>query len=150
VVLGLAFAAFAAGLLELRHTLGTRPDGLLTTGIVLAFLGAVAGASMQALFRARQVLDQAFQTEALAVLRDHRGITLTTLAPGILFPAGLLVLSLVLFRRIGALPAAALGLGAVLFPLGHAAGVAAALLAGDAILLVAFVLAARSRQIAAA
>jgi hypothetical protein len=62
-----------------------------------------------------------------------------TRPPAVLFPLGLLVLSGAMIgstvsRRVAAL----IGAGALLFPLAHASGVPAALVAGDVIFLVAF------------
>lgn len=149
-LLALAFTAFAAGLLLLPEVLAARAEPLMVVGSIVAFLGSIAGASMQAMFRVQEVLQQTSQDEALRALENHRGLTLTTLAPGLLFPLGLLLLSVALFRR-GSIPAAfALALGAVLFPIGHAVGLPLALIGGDVVLLCAFVLLATTRRQAAA
>ena len=141
VFLVIAFAAFAAGLLLLPPAFAPQGGAAgLQIGSALAFVGSMAGASMQSMFRAWEVLEQSSQAQAVAALRNHRGIFLTTFVPGLLFPLGLLVLAVALYRRAGAMRALVLALGAVLFPIGHAAGVPVALIAGDVVLLVAFVL----------
>lgn len=63
----------------------------------------------------------------------------TTLMPGALFPLGFLLLSVALLRS-REFPTAAvvlLGVGAILFPIGHAVGVTPALIGGDVVLVVA-------------
>ena len=138
VVLALAFTAFAAGLLLLPGALTGSPGWLLLAGATVAFIGSVAGVSMQTLFRVREVLDQSTQPQALDILGRHSGIRFTTLVPGILFPLGLLLISIDLLRREGIALACTLALGAILFPVGHAIGLAPALIGGDIVLLAAF------------
>lgn len=142
VFLALAFTAFAAGLLLLPGSLYTPSNRIIQTGAALAFIGSVAGASMQAMFRAWEVLEHASAPEALKTLQDNSGITLTTLAPGILFPIGLCILAIGL--RTLRITSVALALGAILFPVGHAAGHPIALIGGDIVLLAAFILLRRS------
>jgi hypothetical protein len=80
-----------------------------------------------------------------ATLHAHRLLTLSTLVPGIFFPIGLLILSAG-FMRGRVLPLGSfltLVLGAVLFPIGHAAGIVPALIVGDLVLLAAFYLCSR-------
>jgi hypothetical protein len=62
--------------------------------------------------------------------------------PGVLFPLGNLILALALFRarRLGAIASCTLALGALLFPIGHAIGIPAALIGGDVVLAAAFAL----------
>lgn len=136
ILLGLAFLCFGAGLLLLPQALSlSRP--LVTAGILCAFVGCFAGAGMQVLFRASEVLRAAGETRASDLIQSHRAMVISTLAPGILFPIGLLALAIGLPRSRVSL---SLALGAILFPIGHAVGFAPALLGGDLVLLLAFLL----------
>lgn len=139
VVLALAFAVFAGGLVVVLGSAGVRAHPLSVVGAVCGFVGAIAGAAMQVLFRAWSVLDEAGHEEALRLLQNHVGIRLSTLVPGVLFPLGLLLLAAGLYRsRQLRLPTAlALAVGAAFFPLGHAAGNPFAMVAGDLVLLAA-------------
>jgi len=76
---------------------------------------------------------------AFAIVIQQSSLAAPTRPPAVLFPLGLLVLSGAMIgttvsRRVAALIAA----GALLFPLAHQSGVAAALLGGDVIFLAAF------------
>jgi len=147
ILLWLAFVCMGAGLLLLPAALSLNRHPLVMAGVACAFVGCFAGASMQVFFRVREVLQGADQKAAVDLLQGHKLLTLSTLVPGILFPLGLLVLSAG-FMRSRVLPlraSLALALGAVLFPVGHAAGFVPALILGDVILLIAFFLCSRDR-----
>lgn len=139
ILLSLAFVCFGAGLLLLPSAFSLRHP-LVIIGTACAFVGSFAGAGMQVLFRTWEVLQDANQVAAAELLRTNTSLTLSTLAPGILFPSGLLVLSigLMLGRAMPLRTTLSLALGAVLFPIGHAAGVVPAIVIGDIVLLVAF------------
>lgn len=92
ILLWLAFICFGAGLLLLPVAFSLTDRSLVVTGIVCAFVGCFAGAGMQVLFRALEVLKGADQAAAVDLLNKHAGLSLSTLVPGIFFPLGLLVL----------------------------------------------------------
>lgn len=140
ILLSSAFVCFGAGLLLLPLAFSLKRHPLVIAGVACAFVGCYAGASMQVLFRTWEVLQDANQTSAAELLRTTTSLTLSTLVPGILFPLGLLVLSIGLMHgRILPLGTSLLlALGAVLFPIGHAAGVVPAIVVGDLVLLAAF------------
>ncbi|HSG38039.1 MAG TPA: hypothetical protein VLE27_00255 [Thermoanaerobaculia bacterium] len=140
VLLWLAFVCFGAGILLLPLAFSWTDRPLVVAGVACAFVGCFAGAGMQVLFRALDVLKGTHQAAAVSLLQTHTLLSLSTLAPGILFPIGLLLLSGGLMRS-RALPlglSLTLALGAVLFPIGHAVGFAPALVFGDVILVAAF------------
>jgi hypothetical protein len=98
------------------------------------------------------VLDAAGNTTAIEQLQASIPLRLTTMVPGILFPLGLLLLALGLYRArlLGPAGSLILAAGAILFPLGHAVGITSALIGGDVVLVAAFVLLGRSRRTTAA
>ena len=143
VLLSLAFCVFVPAVFALAHLVRTRaPRAGLLLGSV-AFLGAMAGASMQAFFRAALQLQQASSSPVVTAAAERAwgapAFFLTTVAPGLLFPLGLLGLGLALVtgRRVPRAPALLLCVGALLFPVGHAVGLSAALIGGDLVLLAA-------------
>lgn len=140
ILLALAFVCFAAGLLLLPVAFSWTGRPLVVLGTACAFVGCFAGASMQTLFRVWEVLQEAGRKAAVDLLQGHTLLSLSTLVPGILFPLGLLILATGLLRgRLVPLPISILlAVGAILFPIGHAAGFVPALLLGDMVLLAAF------------
>ncbi|HEX8211933.1 MAG TPA: hypothetical protein VF584_17285 [Longimicrobium sp.] len=153
VVMWLAFVLFVPAIFALGHVARSRAPTLGVVAAAVTLVGAMAGASMQVLFRTSAVLESAAlsvesRAAVEAALSDHPLLTLTTLVPGILFPLGLIFLGLLLTRHhLGARPATfLLVLGGVLFPMGHAAEVDVALIGGDLVLLVALSWLAREIQ----
>ncbi len=145
VLLWLSFVCFVPALVGLVIALGRSRPLLAAIGGVIVLIGTMAGAGMQAYFRTTIVLQNGGQDAALAFLRTQAVLPLTTQAPGIGFPIGLLTLAFGLWRSRLAptwVPIT-LALGAVLFPIGHAVQVSWALVAGDVVLAVAFVALAR-------
>ena len=140
VLLWVAFILFVPAVIGLEAIIHRRAPVLAITGGALALIGAIAGATMQALFRAQIVLRNGGLAEAETFLGRQPAITLTTLMPGILFPVGLLILAIALWRsRVAPVwLAATLAVGAIMFPIGHAVGFTPALIIGDVILLIAF------------
>lgn len=140
ILLWLAFVCFGAGLLLLPMALSLTDRPLVTIGVASAFVGSFAGASMQVLFRTWSVLEVADQPAMVELLRSNVLLTVSTLAPGLFFPLGLLALSIGLMRA-RVLPlwiTLTLAVGAILFPIGHAAAVVPALILGDVVLVAAF------------
>ena len=147
------FALLAAGAAYVAPVVLLSADVALvrfmsTPGLALQRIGlallvpAIAGAAMLAHDRARwQVGAGAVLAGvgAAAIAWTPEVLVTPTRPPAILFPLGLLVLSAAMIgsaapRRVAAL----IGAGALLFPLAHVSGVAAALLGDDIIFLAAF------------
>lgn len=144
VLLWFAFLFFVPAIIGLAVRLGAAAPRLSFTGGTVALVGTLAGATMQGLFRAIAVLETGGHAEAARFLGTQPVLAFTTLMPGIFFPIGLLILAAALWRaRAPRWLAATLAVGAILFPVGHAAGVAWALIGGDVVLLAAFALADR-------
>jgi hypothetical protein len=140
VTLELSFVLFALGFAALPAALGMT-DRVLSQGAALcAFLGAIAGAAMQVHFRAIEALASADQAQAVAILTESSPLHFSTLVPGILFPIGMLALSVSLWsaKRTNLFVASTLAMGALLFPVGHAANVAMARFGSDTAVAVAF------------
>lgn len=140
VLLSLAFVCFGAGLLLLPVAFAWTDRPVVIAGVASAFVGCFAGVGMQVLFRVWEVLEGANLAAAADLLRANTLLSLSTLVPGIFFPLGLLVLAIGLMRaRVVPLSTSlTLALGAVLFPVGHAAGFVPALIGGDIVLAAAF------------
>lgn len=140
ILLWLAFICFGAGLLLLPVAFSLTDRPLVVAGIACAFVGCFAGAGMQVLFRVWEVLRGANQEAAVSLLNEHVLLRVSTLVPGIFFPLGLLVLSAgFMWGRVLPLwTSLTLALGAILFPIGHAAGLVPALILGDIVLGAAF------------
>ena len=124
--------------------------GLLLQRVAMAlFVPAVALALMIAHDRSRWQMGAgaALAVVGAAAIAVAPGtLVAPTRPPAILFPLGLLILSSAMIgssvsRRVAALVAA----GALLFPLAHISGVAAALVSCDIVLLIAFWSLARAR-----
>lgn len=88
ILLSLAFLCLAAGLTLLPMALRATKQPGVVAGTAIAVIGSVAGASLQALFRARAVLFEAGQSDAVAVLDASAQVTPTTLAPPCSFRLG--------------------------------------------------------------
>src|SRR5262245_12145813 len=118
------------------------PGLILQRVAMVLYIPAIAGAAWLGADRARW---QASAGAALATIGAAaiavrpETLVVPVRVPAVLFPLGLLILSAAMIgssvpRRTAALIAA----GALLFPLAHLSGVAAALIGGDVILLAAF------------
>jgi hypothetical protein len=140
LLLWLSFACFVPASAAVVVALSRSRPVLAAVGGVIVLIGTMAGAGMQAYFRTSIVLQNGGQDAAIAFLRTQSIMLVTTQVPGICFPIGLLLLAFGLWRsRIApAWVAGTLAIGAVLFPIGHAAQVSWALVAGDIVLAVAF------------
>ena len=117
--------------------------GLIAQRIALTiFVPAIVGVALVARDRARWSVAAGAALAvlgALIIVSRQSWLAAPMRPPAILFPLGLLVLSAatigsVALRRVAAL----MGAGALLFPLAHQSGVAAALIGGDLIFLAAF------------
>lgn len=142
VALWLAFVLFVPAVFGLTYLVARSGSRLGVWGGAAAFLGCMAGASMQILFRVWAVLGEAGSPQTIELLRGSRKLIVSTQMIGIFFPLGLLILAASIYKSRAASPLVALLLaaGAILFPVGRIAGVTYALLGSDALLLAAFVM----------
>lgn len=142
VALWLSFVLFVPAIFGLSYLVARGGSRLGLWGGAAAFVGCMAGASMQILFRVWAVLDEAGSPETIALLQGSRKLIVSTQMIGIFFPLGLLILAASIYRSRAASPLAALLLaaGAILFPVGRIAGLTFALLGGDLLLLAAFIM----------
>ena len=140
IALWLAFVLFVPAIFGLAYLAFNSGSRLALFGGGCAFFGAMAGASMQILFRVYAVLDQAGATQAVEILRDTEKLIATTQKIGIFFPIGLIMLSISIYRSriFSRVISLLLALGAILFPVGRIAGLAVALIGSDFMLIAAF------------
>ncbi len=140
LLLWISFVLFLPALGLLTYRALAAGQALAWAAGAFALIGTVAGASMQVLFRVIAVLNEAGAGAGVEVLENSGKLAQTTLMPGIFFPLGLLTLAIALSRgKVISAPAALLlAAGAILFPVGHAVGVPAALILGDLVLVLAF------------
>lgn len=142
LALWISFVFFVPAIWGLTY-LAARRGGttLASIGGVLAFFGAMAGATMQAMFRVWAVLWESGSPQVVEQLRNTFKLVLTTQMIGIAYPVGLLVLVVGLLRSRSAPPAiaASLALGALCFPVARIAGLSAAFILGDLFMCIAFI-----------
>ncbi len=145
ILLALAFLLFVPATLALMFLSFSGGEKLTILGGAATLIGCMAGASMQVFFRVVAILRAGNADSAIALLRQNKLFVLTTQAPGVFFPAGLLLLALALYRSktMSAVVPLILAAGAILFPIGHAAGISIGLILGDTALLIAFTLIGR-------
>jgi hypothetical protein len=141
--LWLAFVLFIPAIFGLSVVLfngGSRVLALV--GGASAFFGAMAGASMQVLFRVYAVLTERGAEQAIELLRGTFKLIAATQMIGIFFPTGLILLAIGIYRSGIFNPAISFLLiaGAILFPVGRVGGFAAAVLSSGFLLLAAFAL----------
>jgi hypothetical protein len=141
IVLWLAFVFFVPAILGLTYLIAKYGGGLAILGGASAFFGAMAGASMQVLFRVWAVLEEKNSPQTIELLKGSGKLIATTQMIGIFFPVGLLILAICLYwnRILSPLVALALAVGAILFPVGRIAGFWWAFIGSDILLIVAFV-----------
>lgn len=138
--LWLSFVLFVPAIFGATHLAARSGKRLALVGGALAYIGCMAGASMQVLFRVWAVLNEAGSERTVELLRSSGKLIASTQMIGILFPIGLLVLAVSLYRSRVVQPLIALSLagGALLFPLGRIAGLLVGVLGGDLLLTLAF------------
>ena len=142
IALWVSFVLFVPAIFGLTYLAASQGSHLAVVGGVSAFIGCMAGASMQVLFRVWAVLNEAGLSQTVEFLRSSRKLIVSTQMIGIFFPIGLLILAASLYRRHLVHPVVPLSLaiGAILFPMGRIAGLLVGLIGGDLLLIVAFVL----------
>ena len=142
IALWLAFALFIPAVFGLTFILFERGSRLAMVGGISTFIGLMAGAGMQALFRVYAVLIERGEQQTIELLRGTFKLVAATQMIGLFFPVGLLLLAVSLFRTKIFNPALPFlfVLAAIAFPVGRIAGVAAAVIASGILLLAAFAL----------
>lgn len=141
VVMWISFVLFVPAVLGIVHLLRNRADYCGLLGGALVVIGAMAGAGMMTIFRLNAVLkaggEREFAQLIASAFKANPALPFSIFTPGPLFPLGFIVLAVGLYQaRIFSLwMSLVLALGGVLFPVGHAVGVKAALIGGDLLLL---------------
>lgn len=140
VCLAISFLLFIGGIPFINSLLYASNKILALVINIFLLIGAVAGASMQVLFRTIIILRNEKLSDAIEILSKHLSLQLTTMVPGIFYPLGLILLCIALFstRKYAVWKVVLLLTGSVFFPLGHATGNTIALIAGDVLLLSAW------------
>jgi hypothetical protein len=119
ILLFVSFVFFFPAIVGMSAVASAGSDRLGLTGAGLALVGLLTGATILGVSRALFVVGG---SDAMEVLSPEQQATLVaTFQTGILFPIGLLILTVAL-RRAGALSpsaAALMALGAILFPVGR-------------------------------
>ncbi len=136
----LAFALFVPAVIGFAYSLAKRGSRLAYVGGILAFFGAMAGASMQVLFRTHAVLAEQGDMAAVDRLRGTFKLVASTQMIGLTWPLGLLTLSvaLLLTDRAKWPISLVLAIGAVAFPIGRIAFVQPAVILSGAMFVIAF------------
>ncbi|HEX8707819.1 MAG TPA: hypothetical protein VF723_06115 [Pyrinomonadaceae bacterium] len=145
IALWVSFVLFAPAIIGLTYLAAANGSRLALLGGASAFVGCLAGASMQVFFRVWAVLYEAGSPQTIELLRSSKKLVASTQMIGIFFPLGLLILAACLYRRHLLSPIAPLSLAgaAILFPLGRIAGLLVGVVGGDLLLLVSFFLIGR-------
>ena len=140
IALWVSFVLFVPAIFGTTYLAVSRGSRLALVGGASAYFGAMAGASMQVLFRVWAVLTEAGSPQAVETLRGSMKLVATTQMIGLFFPTGLIILAISLYRArvLGGAVAIALAAGAVLFPLGRVAGLLVGFIGGDLLLITAF------------
>ena len=140
ILLWLAFVLFIPGILGLTYLAARGGSMLAIVGGVLAYFGAMAGASMQVLFRVHAVLDEMGDAATVERLRGTFKLVASTQMIGLPFPLGLILLAIA-YARYGSdsfVRPILLILGAIFFPIGRIAGAEWAVLASGILFMVVF------------
>jgi hypothetical protein len=140
IVLWLAFVFFVPAILGLTYLAASYGSRLALIGGASAYFGAMAGASMQVLFRVWAVLEEQNSPQTIELLQKTLKLIATTQMIGIFFPIGLLTLAVCLYRNrvVSPIVVLSLAVGAILFPVGRIAGFWWAFIGSDLLLVVAF------------
>ena len=129
----LSFFFFAVGALGLVHLLRGRADGSGHVGGAMVLAGCLSGASIVTMAYILEVFRGRVPEDQLASLY----VTLVNSPlPGLLFPVGLLILAVALFRKqaVALWAGLLLAAGAILFPVGRIPGLVWAVFACDVLL----------------
>ena len=140
IVLWLSFVLFVPAIFGLTYVAFDSGNKLALVGGASAFFGAMAGASMQVLFRVYAVLEEAENGQAIELLQKTMKLIATTQMIGIFFSIGLILLSISIYsnRIFNPLTPLLLTIGAILFPIGRIGGFAFAVIGSGMFLIAAF------------
>ena len=140
IVLWLAFVLFVPAIIGLTFILFENGSRLALAGGISAFFGAMAGASMQVLFRVHAILIESGATQTVEMLRGTLKLVAATQMIGITFPIGLIIVAVCLYRSgfFYQIIPLLLAIGAVLFPIGRIGGFTSAVLGSGIFLTIAF------------
>lgn len=135
----LAFVFFVPAVIGFTYMLVSEGSRVAIFGGALAFWGAMAGASMQAMFRTHAVMEEQGMHAAVEQLRSTLKLVLSTQSIGLGWPLGLILLAVSYYtlRRTILLPLL-LAAAAVLFPIGRIAGSEFAVIASGALFVPVF------------
>ena len=140
IILWLAFVLFVPAIIGLTVVLFNDGSRLALAGGISAFFGAMAGASMQVLFRVHAVLIESGAHQTVEMLRGAFKLVAATQMIGLTFPIGLIILAVCIYRsgQFNLFTPLALVIGALLFPVGRIGGFAVAILGSGIFLTAAF------------
>ena len=140
-----AFLLFIPAVIGFTYLLVSSGSRLALLGGASAFFGAMAGASMQVLFRVHAVLAEQGDIQTVERLRASFKLVATTQMIGLTWPLGLILLSisLLLLDRSRWLTSLLLTAGAIAFPIGRIAGSPAAVVISGVFFVGAFGLIAK-------
>ena len=136
----LAFVLFVPAVIGFAYSLASRGSRLGYLGGVLAFFGAMAGASMQVLFRTHAVLAEQGSFDTIDRLRGTFKLVASTQMIGLTWPIGLLTLSAALLAtdKTRWPISAVLAIGARAFPIGRIGFVQPAVILSGVMFVIAF------------
>jgi hypothetical protein len=140
ILLWLAFVLFIPGIMGLTYLAARGGSMLAVVGGVLAYFGAMAGASMQVLFRVHAVLAEMGDAATVERLKATFKLVASTQMIGLPFPLGLILLAIA-YARSGSgsvIRPILLMLGAIFFPIGRIFGAQWAVLASGILFMVVF------------
>lgn len=140
IALWAAFVLFVPAIFGLTFILFASGSRLALIGGMSAFFGAMAGASMQVLFRVYAVLAAQGAEQTIEQLRGTFKLIAATQMIGIFFPIGLILLAVSVYRSkiFNPLISLLLASGAVLFPIGRIGGFRIAVIGSGILLFAAF------------
>lgn len=140
VVEWISFAFFIPAIFGLTYLVAAQGSRFVFVGGTIASLGAMAGSSMQVFARVRVILEDNGVGQVIQGLRASKKLIFATQTPGILFPLGLLLLAVALYRcRVVSRPIVfCLAAGAFFFPINHISSLMLGRVGADILLLIAF------------
>lgn len=141
----IAFVLFVPAVIGYAVYLVSRGSKLAYFGGASAFVGAMAGASMQVLFRVHAVLTEQGNVQTVDQLKNTFKLVASTQMVGLFWPLGLILLAIstLIVDRGKWMIAAALAAAAVFFPIGRIAGSSASVIISGILLLIGFGLISR-------
>ena len=138
--LWIAMVLMIPALIGFTYLLASNGSRFAIIGGCFAYLGLVAGASMQVLFRVYSVLEEQGSMAAIEQLRSTFKLVASTQMIGLTWPLGLILLSIACLttRAVHFAIPILLVLGAIAFPIGRIAGSNAGVLISGMVFIAAF------------